>query len=88
MASAHARTVMLTETTAAHGRTMRRIAELEGKGLRWMLSQGHRESDECDRRAHLDNGYGAGVYPVAEFPPLPSHPRCRCWSETVELVTR
>lgn len=88
MASAHARTVMLTETGAAHGRMVRRIAAQEGRGLRWRLSPQHAGSDECDGRAHADVGYGEGVYPLSEFPPLPAHPRCRCFSESVELRAR
>lgn len=86
MASAHARTVMLTETGAAHARMVRRIAEREGKGLRWVLSPKHAGSDECDGFARADVGFGPGRYPIAAFPPLPAHPRCRCVSEGVELV--
>ena len=88
MASAHPRLAMLTETTAAHARQTRLIAERDGMGLKWNLSPQHAGSDECDANATRDVGFGAGVYPIAEFPPLPTHPRCRCWAEAVELVAR
>ncbi len=86
MASQHARTVMLTEATAAHGRATRIIAERNGQGLRWNLSPRHKERDLCDERARADVGYGPGNYLASEFPSIPSHPQCRCFSSTVDLA--
>lgn len=76
---------MLTETTRAHGRVTRHIAERDGGLLQWHVSPRHRDRDTCDANAKRENGFGAGIYRVAEFPELPQHPRCRCWSSTVEV---
>jgi len=79
MASAHARTVMLTETTRAHSEAMIRAALRDEAYLKWNLSAGHSGSDACDDKAKADLGYGRGVYPPDQVPPIPSHPRCRCF---------
>lgn len=89
MASAQARAAMLTETGAAHARTTRRIAERDGMGLQWHLSAGHADADECDDKQHRSSrGQDRGVYFPSEFPKLPSHPNCRCWSSVVPLRVR
>lgn len=86
MASAHSRTVMLTETTRAHGAAMRRIAERDGLLLKWNLSPKHREADVCSTNARRDNGYGPGVYRAGDFPAIPQHVRCRCYASTAVRV--
>ena len=86
MASAHSRTVMLTETTRAHGAAMRRIAERDGLLLKWNLSPQHREADACSTNARRDNGYGPGVYTSRDFPAIPQHVRCRCYASTAVRV--
>jgi hypothetical protein len=81
MASERARMVMLTETTAAHGRAMQRVAQRDGRLLRYTLSLNHRDRDECDAMARQDTGFGSGVYRADDFPGVPRHPRCRCYAE-------
>jgi hypothetical protein len=81
MASQHARLVMLSETTAAHGRTMMRIAQRDRTLLRYHVSHKHLEIDECDLLERQDVGFGPGLYPPDQFPTVPRHPRCRCWAE-------
>ncbi len=86
MASERARTVMLTETTAAHARATHRLAEREEMGLQWHLSAGHSDADECDEKQHRSSrGQDRGVYVPSEFPKMPSHPNCRCYSSVVPL---
>jgi hypothetical protein len=86
MASFIARTVMLTETTTAHGRITKAIAEREDMGLKWNVSFAHSKPDECDsKRQGSSRGQDSGVYLPSEFPTLPSHPWCRCWSSIVPL---
>ena len=85
MASQHPRTVMLTETTRAHGETMIQRAEREGLGLVWNLSSAHAKTDVCDGKAKADTGYGRGVYRPSEVPEIPTHPRCRCFLSVVRL---
>lgn len=84
MASQHARALMLFQATAGHARTTRRLAERDGFGLRWNLSAGHAEADECDTHAHRGD-LGRGVYSPRNFPRMPSHPQCRCFTTTVDL---
>ena len=88
MASAHSRTVMLTETTRAHGKAVLRIAERDGLLLKWNLSPKHREADACSTNAKRDNGYGPGVFPAQDFPAIPQHVRCRCYASTAEARSR
>lgn len=85
MASQHPRTVMLTETTRAHGETMIQRAEREGLGLLWNLSSAHAKTDICDGKAKADTGYGRGVYRPSEVPEIPTHPRCRCFLSVLRL---
>ena len=81
MASQHARLVMLSETTAAHFRTQRRLALRDDELLRYHVSHKHRAIDECDRLERQDVGFGTGLYDPADAPALPRHGRCRCWYE-------
>lgn len=76
MASQHARLVMLTETTRSHSEAMIRTALRDGSYLKWNLSSAHAHSDVCDSKARADLGYGRGVYPANQVPPIPTHPRC------------
>jgi hypothetical protein len=81
MASQHVRLVMLSETTAAHGRTMRRLARRDGDLIRYTLSIRHLERDDCDANAKRDVGFGPGLYLPDSAPAVPAHPRCRCYYE-------
>lgn len=86
MASERARSVMLTETTRAHARTTMTVAITMNMGMKWNLSSGHSRADQCDsKRQDSSEGQEPGVYLPSEFPGLPSHPRCRCWSSIVPL---
>lgn len=78
-ASQHPRLVMLTETTAAHSRTMLRIAERDGLLIRYTLSPKHRDADACSDNAKRDSGWGNGIYRADDAPRVPVHPRCRCY---------
>jgi hypothetical protein len=84
-ASQHARLVLLTETTAAHGRTVKRIAERDDLGLKWNLSRRHPGHAPCVENAERDSGFGPGIYESRDFPSIPQHPRCRCYASTAEL---
>lgn len=86
MASAHSRTVLLTETTRAHGLTMRSIARRDGLLLKWNLSPKHKEADACSINARRDNGFGPGIFPEPDFPAIPLHVRCRCYASTAVRV--
>lgn len=86
MASQHPRLVMLSETTAAHGRTMRRLARRDGQLLRYTLSLKHLERDACDANARQDVGFGPGLYLPDDAPSVPAHPRCRCYFENAGKV--
>lgn len=85
MSSQHARLVMLTETTRSHSEAMIRTALRDGSYLKWNLSSAHAHSDVCDSKARADLGYGRGVYPANQVPPIPTHPRCRCYLSSVEV---
>lgn len=86
MASAHARLVMLTETTAAHARGVGRQSRRDGMLMKWNLSAGHAESDACDDHAQRSSrGFGRGLYLPSEFPRMPEHPRCRCYASSVSI---
>ncbi len=89
-ASAHDRLLMETEASRAHGEAVVRRAarSREPMGVRWMLAPAHWGIDPCDDRARRDTGFGQGVYAVAEVPPYPSHPRCRCVLQAAPLTTR
>ncbi len=76
MASAHSRTVLLTETTRAHSLTMLRLAERDGLLIRYTLSPKHRDADACSDNARRDNGWGPGIYRADDAPRVPVHPRC------------
>ena len=79
MGSQHPRLIMLTETTAAHSRTMLRIAERDGLLIRYTLSPKHKDADACSDNARRDNGWGAGIYRANDAPRVPVHVRCRCY---------
>ncbi|MDQ3124156.1 MAG: hypothetical protein M3Q74_00925, partial [Pseudomonadota bacterium] len=76
----HARLVMLTETTRAHGHATVRLAGERGRFVKWNLSSSHPRPDDCDSKARADSGFGPGVYRPSDFPAMPTHPRCRCFS--------
>lgn len=82
MASQHVRLVMLYQTTWAHGRVIRSIAARDRLDVRWNLSYQHQETDVCDGHARRDVGLGPGIYPFDDAPPVPQHPRCRCFLST------
>ncbi|MGE0541224.1 MAG: hypothetical protein AB7R89_13705 [Dehalococcoidia bacterium] len=84
MASAHARTVMLTETTAAHSRTQLGIALYNDQLMQYTLSYQHDHPDECTDLSRADNGFGGGVYTPDSAPRVPRHPRCRCFYTRVD----
>lgn len=84
MASQHPRLVMLSETTAAHSRTMKRLAQRDDTLLRYHVSHKHLETDQCDVNEHTDSGFGAGIYEPNAAPSVPVHPRCRCWYEPAD----
>lgn len=84
-ASAHDRMLIETLASEAHGEAVVRAAAARRRGVRWLLSPGHVEADECDEKARRDVGHGRGVYPPGSVPEYPSHPRCRCVLETVPL---
>ena len=46
--------------------------------VKYRLSTAHRIKDICDFYAHLDLGYGEGIYPKSEMRTLPLHPHCSC----------
>ncbi len=54
-------------------------------GYRWRLSKRHQyvPFDQCDVCAHMDVGYGPGVYPKNMVPSIPRHPHCMCYLEVV-----
>ena len=79
MASAHSRTVMLTETTRAHSLTMLRLAARDDLLIRYTLSPKHREADTCSDNARRDSGWGAGIYRADDAPRVPVHVKCRCY---------
>lgn len=70
-----------TEVSAAHGDALIRSAAYNPacKGVKWVLSSEHPEYDICDELANANIGYGAGVYPVDQAPPMPAHPNCLCF---------
>lgn len=63
-------------------------ARLEGAGERenyrendielvgWLL--GDRACEDCIDVANTDVGYGPGIYPIDDCPPIPQHPGCEC----------
>ena len=75
-----ARRLARTEVTRAHGRATIAAAQRNpfARGVRWMLSAGHKDSDACDRYASHDEGLGRGVYPARDVPSYPQHPHERC----------
>ena len=46
--------------------------------VEYRLSTAHKIKDICDFYAHLDLGYGPGIYPKSEMRTLPLHPHCSC----------
>jgi hypothetical protein len=63
------------------------IAERQGNsdiwGYRWRLSSRHPFYDQCDVCAHMNVGYGRGIYPKNKVPSIPRHPHCMCMLEDV-----
>lgn len=63
-------------------------ARLEGAGERenyrendielveWLL--GDRACPDCVDVAEADVGFGSGIYPIDDCPPIPQHPECQC----------
>jgi hypothetical protein len=75
-----ARRLARTELTRAHGLATIEAAKRNPftKGVRWMLSAGHKDSDRCDQYASHDEGLGRGVYPPHGVPTYPQHPNELC----------
>ena len=88
MASQHARTVMLTETTAAHTRSQLRIALYGDQLMQYTVSRQHKDADVCSDLAKADSGFGPGVYEPRNAPMVPRHPRCRCFYTRVDRPVR
>lgn len=88
MASQHPRTIMLTETTAAHGRSQLQIALYNDQLMKYTLSYQHDHPDECTDLSRRDDGFGAGVYEPRDAPNVPRHPRCRCFYTRVDRPAR
>jgi len=84
MASFAARRLARTEISRAHaqGTAFTAARTPLAKGLRWNLSARHPEADECSDHAARDGGLGRGVYRVNDFPRMPAHPMCLCYSTT------
>jgi hypothetical protein len=80
MGSFSARRLARTEITRAHGLGTVFASDRNpfSDGIKWNLSPGHSESDECDRAASRDVGMGPGVYPKGDAPTYPLHPHELC----------
>jgi SPP1 gp7 family putative phage head morphogenesis protein len=76
-----ARRLARTEIARAHAEATQASAEANPwvTGLRYNVSPGHTDADECDERAHRNGG----IYPVKECPLPPRHPHCRCFVTSV-----
>lgn len=80
-AASAARRLARTEITRVSGQaTIDRARVVPGvQGIRWRLSASHPGDDSCNPHAEEDlYGLGAGVYPLDNVPPYPSHPNCMC----------
>lgn len=49
-----------------------------GGYLRYTVSAGHSDPDECTALANHDEGYGRGIYPAKDCPLPPRHVGCNC----------
>jgi hypothetical protein len=79
--SSFARTLARTEVTRVHGQATIEAMKVTpgGLGVRWRLSAGHTDIDECDTNAHRHSeGMGPGEYRVTEVPRYPNHPNDVC----------
>jgi hypothetical protein len=79
--SSFARSLARTEITKAHGAAVIESAKVTPGvlGVRWRLSAGHSEIDQCDDNATQDRyGLGPGVYPPRDVPRYPNHPQDVC----------
>jgi hypothetical protein len=79
--SSFARSLARTEITRAHGVAVIESAKVTPGvlGVRWRLSAGHSEIDQCDDNATQDRyGLGPGVYPPRDVPRYPNHPSDIC----------
>lgn len=83
-----ARRLARTEIAAAAGRATvnASIANPFAAGVRWVLSNAHRDSDICDQNAR-GGPNGDGIYPPEQVPPYPNHPHELCHLSPVPLGT-
>lgn len=85
-ATTRPRTIVRTETTAAHTAATVEVATSDPtvKGVRYVLSPLHPRLDACDPLANEDRyGLGVGVYPPNKAPKPPIHVNCLCHVEAV-----
>lgn len=85
-----ARRLAITETSRVHAAATEASGRVTpgAKGLKWLLSNNHKDSDQCNTNASQHSaGMEAGEYTFGEFPRMPDHPVCRCCSAVV-LVSR
>ena len=54
------------------------LEDEEVEFVKYRLSTAHKIKDICDFYAHLNLGYGEGIYPKNEMRTLPLHPHCSC----------
>jgi hypothetical protein len=69
-----------TEVARAYGQAFesRSVLDPDVGGIRFALSQAHKQFDICDVHTNFDFGYGKGVYPISKLPNYPFHPHCMC----------
>jgi len=82
-----ARRLARTEITRAHGLSTIETAKRNPftRGVRWMLSAGHKEADTCNRYAEHDEGLGRGVFSPRDVPSYPQHPHELCTLAPVQV---
>lgn len=88
--SSRARTLARTEVSRIHAEATKRaaLASPGVDGITWNLSGSHGRSDECDDKASgSSSGFDAGTYLVQDFPMMPSHVSCICYS-TQHTISR
>lgn len=88
--SAPARTLVRTEIQRAYNQATIEAGKVTpgATGCKWNLSNRHVLVDRCDVHARNHSpGMGRGEYTFEEFPPMPDHPNCLCFS-TIATVSR
>ncbi len=71
-----AKTEIQRAKTLGQGQDM--LGDKNIKLVKWQLSSRHKIFDICDYYNRLDVGYGAGIFPKAQYPAIPLHPFCMC----------